>query len=124
MTQRLSFPATAPAGYRAVYGLSEYVKANVEHRLMWLIELRASIINGCTFCVDMHSRDALADGEDARRLFAVGAWEDAPFFDERERAALASPTPSPGWPTTAACPTRCGTRPRSTSPRRSWPTSW
>ncbi|WP_053206529.1 carboxymuconolactone decarboxylase family protein [Jiangella muralis] len=89
MTQRLSFPATTPAGYRAVYALSDYVKANVDHRLMWLVELRASIINGCSFCVDMHSRDALADGEDARRLFAVGAWEDAPFFDERERAALA-----------------------------------
>ncbi|TDD68502.1 carboxymuconolactone decarboxylase family protein [Jiangella aurantiaca] len=89
MTRRLNVPATTPEGYRAVYGLSEYIKANVDHTLMRLIELRASIINGCSFCVDMHSRDALADGEDSRRLFAVGAWEDAPFFDERERAALA-----------------------------------
>ncbi|MBB5787078.1 carboxymuconolactone decarboxylase family protein [Jiangella mangrovi] len=89
MTQRLNVSAVAPEGYRAVAGLAAYVKANVDRTLMHLIELRASIINGCSYCVDMHSRDALAAGEDARRLFAVGAWEDAPFFTERERAALA-----------------------------------
>jgi alkylhydroperoxidase family enzyme len=47
------------------------------------------VLNGCAYCVDMHSRDALAAGEDSRRLFAVAAWREAPFFDERERAALA-----------------------------------
>jgi AhpD family alkylhydroperoxidase len=89
MTQRMDVATVAPEGYRAVGALAAYVKANVDRTLMHLIELRASIINGCTFCVDMHSRDALAAGEDGRRLFAVAAWEDAPFFDERERAALA-----------------------------------
>jgi alkylhydroperoxidase family enzyme len=47
------------------------------------------MINGCSFCVDMHSRDALAAGEDSRRLFGVAAWREAPFYTERERAALA-----------------------------------
>lgn len=89
MTPRLNVPATTPEGYRAVRKLAEYVEANVDRTLMHLIELRASMINGCSFCVDMHSRDALAIGEDSRRLFAVAAWEDAPFFTERERAALA-----------------------------------
>ena len=57
--------------------------------MLELVKLRASMLNGCAFCVDMHSREALAAGESSRRLFAVAAWREAPFFDERERAALA-----------------------------------
>lgn len=79
----------APEGYQAVLGLENYVQANVDHGLLHLIKLRASFLNGCTFCVDMHSTDALKEGEDVRRLFAVGAWREAPFFTEVERAALA-----------------------------------
>ncbi|MFC8847412.1 MULTISPECIES: carboxymuconolactone decarboxylase family protein [unclassified Micromonospora] len=81
--------AVAPDAYRAVSGLERYARDNVEHTVLELVKLRASMLNGCAFCVDMHSRDALAAGESSRRLFAVAAWREAPFFDERERAALA-----------------------------------
>ncbi|WP_261568208.1 carboxymuconolactone decarboxylase family protein [Frankia gtarii] len=89
MTQRLNMAQVAPEGYRALLGLERYVQNNVDGTVLELVKLRASIVNGCSFCVDMHSRDALAAGESSRRLFAVGAWREAPFFDERERAALA-----------------------------------
>ena len=58
-------------------------------RLGELVRLRASILNGCAYCVDMHTRDARAGGETEQRLYAVATWTEAPFFDERERAALA-----------------------------------
>lgn len=86
---RINMAAVVPEAYRAVLGLEKYAQANVDHTVLELVKLRASMLNGCSFCVDMHSRDALAAGEDSRRLFAVAAWREAPFFDERERAALA-----------------------------------
>ncbi|MFI7427615.1 carboxymuconolactone decarboxylase family protein [Micromonospora sp. NPDC049836] len=86
---RINMAAAVPEAYRAVLGLEKYVQANVDHTVLELVKLRASMLNGCSFCVDMHSRDALAAGEDTRRLFAVAAWREAPFFDERERTALA-----------------------------------
>ncbi|GLY21080.1 carboxymuconolactone decarboxylase family protein [Micromonospora sp. NBRC 101691] len=89
MQARMNVAQAAPEAYRAVLGLEKYVRANVEHRMLELVKLRASMVNGCAFCVDMHSREALDAGESSRRLFAVAAWHDAPFFDERERAALA-----------------------------------
>lgn len=89
MSQRLDFPHAAPEAYKTVRGLEDYIRANIDHTLLHLIKLRASILNRCSFCVDMHTRDALAEGEDARRLFAVAAWHEAPFFDKTERAALA-----------------------------------
>jgi AhpD family alkylhydroperoxidase len=89
MSSRISIPKLAPDGYQAVAALEGYVSSVVDGTLLHLIKLRASVVNGCTFCVDMHSRDALKEGEDSRRLFAVAAWYESPFFDERERAALA-----------------------------------
>jgi len=89
MEARIDLSKVAPEGFRAVFGLEQYVRANVEHTVLELVKVRASMINGCAFCVDMHTRDALATGESDRRLFAVAAWREAPFFDERERAALA-----------------------------------
>ncbi|MCK9923780.1 carboxymuconolactone decarboxylase family protein [Frankia sp. AgPm24] len=89
MTQRMNIAEVAPEGYKAVLGLEAHVRRHVDATVLELVKLRASVLNGCAFCVDMHSRDALAAGESARRLFAVAAWHDAPFFDERERAALA-----------------------------------
>jgi AhpD family alkylhydroperoxidase len=89
MQERMNLAQIVPDAYRAVLGLEQYVRANVEHTILELVKLRASMLNGCAFCVDMHSRDALANGESSRRLFAVAAWREAPFFDERERAALA-----------------------------------
>jgi AhpD family alkylhydroperoxidase len=86
---RINMAAVAPEAYQAVLGLEKYVRENLDHTVLELVKLRASMLNGCAFCVDMHSRDALAGGESSRRLFAVAAWRDAPFFDERERTALA-----------------------------------
>ncbi|SCE85307.1 alkylhydroperoxidase AhpD family core domain-containing protein [Micromonospora viridifaciens] len=86
---RINMAAVAPEAYQAVLGLEKYVRQNLDHTVLELVKLRASMLNGCAFCVDMHSRDALAAGESSRRLFAVAAWRDAPFFDERERTALA-----------------------------------
>lgn len=63
--QRFLISTVAPDGYRAVRGLEEYIQANVEHRLLELVKVRASMLNGCAFCVDMHSRDALAAGKTA-----------------------------------------------------------
>jgi AhpD family alkylhydroperoxidase len=85
----MTIKSVAPDGYRAVLNLEEYVRANVEHRVLELVKLRASILNGCAFCVDMHGRDALKHGETSQRLFAVAAWRESPFFDQRERTALA-----------------------------------
>ena len=89
MDQRMAFHELAPEAYAALTALDKYVRGHVDGPLLELVKLRASILNGCSFCVDMHSRDALAHGEDSRRLFGVAAWEDSPFFTDRERAALA-----------------------------------
>jgi len=86
---RLAIDKVAPGAFQAVYGMEQYSRDHVDPTLYKLIKLRASIVNGCTFCTDMHSREALAKGESSRRLFAVAAWHDAPFFTDRERAALA-----------------------------------
>ena len=89
MTTRISIPKVAPDGYQAVAALERYLRGVVDPALLHLLQMRASVLNGCTFCVDLHSREAQAEGEDPRRLFAVAAWHESPFFDERERAALA-----------------------------------
>ncbi|PZG10778.1 alkylhydroperoxidase [Micromonospora craterilacus] len=87
--QRMNVAEVAPEAYQSVLGLEKYVRANVDHTVLELVKLRASMLNGCAYCVDMHSREAAAAGESNRRLFAVATWREAPFFDERERAALA-----------------------------------
>ncbi len=86
-TPRISFSATAGPIYRAVSALD--ASAPFEPRLRELVRIRASQINGCAFCVDMHCVDAQKAGEHDRRIFALAAWHESPFFDERERAALA-----------------------------------
>lgn len=78
-----------PDAYRALTGVETYARDHVDKQVLHLLKLRASMINGCAFCLDMHTREALADGEDVRRLMALGAWREAPFFDPGERAALA-----------------------------------
>lgn len=86
---RLAIKDVAPGAYAAVLGMEGYSRKHNDPVLYELVKLRASMINGCSFCVDMHSRDALAAGEDSRRLFGVAAWREAPFYTEKERAALA-----------------------------------
>ena len=69
--------------------LEKYIaQTSLPRTLVELVKLRVSMINGCAFCIDMHTADAIKDGETPRRLFAVTAWREAPFFSERERAAL------------------------------------
>jgi AhpD family alkylhydroperoxidase len=84
---RITLGKVARESYRALSALDDSV--DFDPPLRELVKLRASQINGCAFCVDMHSRDALAGGEDERRVWAVAVWREAPFFDERERPALA-----------------------------------
>jgi AhpD family alkylhydroperoxidase len=71
-------------------GLEQYARhSGLEAALLELVKMRASQINGCAFCLDMHSKDARAAGETEQRLYALNAWSETPFFSERERAALA-----------------------------------
>src|SRR4051812_36372791 len=89
MAPRIAFGKVAPEAYQKVLALSEYAGAHLDHTLMELIKLRASMINGCAFCTDMHSTDLLKAGEDVRRVVAVSVWRESTFFSEEERAVLA-----------------------------------
>jgi AhpD family alkylhydroperoxidase len=90
MERRLDYNKIAPGAVRAMYVLHKYVEGSgLEHSLLELIKTRASQINGCAYCIDMHTKDARARGESEQRLYALSAWHEAPFFTERERAALA-----------------------------------
>lgn len=89
MTARLNASKASPAAYRAQYQLEHFIKnCGLEASLLELIKLRASQINGCAFCIDMHTKDARAAGESEQRLYLLSAWREAPFYSERERAAL------------------------------------
>ncbi|TAM00759.1 MAG: carboxymuconolactone decarboxylase family protein [Paraburkholderia sp.] len=89
MQSRLDFYKVSPEGTKAMLALEERVsKSSIEKPLAELVRLRASQINGCAFCVDMHTTDARKGGETERRLATVTVWREAPFFTERERAAL------------------------------------
>jgi AhpD family alkylhydroperoxidase len=91
---RLDFPKHAPDFYRAVTHLdractTQLDKADIEPQLRELVRIRASQINGCAYCIDMHTKDARAIGETELRLYGLAAWAETPYFDRRERAALA-----------------------------------
>ncbi len=89
MTQRIDYRAAVPEGYAAMLGLENYVqRCGLPRKLLELIRMRVSQMNGCAHCLDMHSKDASAIGESEQRLHVLVAWREAPFFDERERAAL------------------------------------
>jgi len=84
-----NYPRLAPAQSRALYQLSDEVrKSGIDEKLLSLIEIRASQVNGCAFCIDMHTIDARAHGETEQRIYALNAWREGPFFDDRERAVL------------------------------------
>ena len=84
---RIDVARAARAPYRAMNAVDDAVE--LDPSLRDLVCLRASILNGCAYCVDMHTKDARKRGESEQRLYAVAAWHETPFFDERERAALA-----------------------------------
>lgn len=90
MAARIDYQRIAAAAIQAMRKVEEYVGGcGLERSLLELVRLRASQMNGCVYCVDMHTKDARDQGETEQRLYAVAVWEDAPFFTERERAALA-----------------------------------
>ena len=90
MAARINYEKVAPEAIQAMRKVEEYVRSSgLERSLLELVKLRASEMNGCAYCVDMHTKNARSQGESEQRLYAVVAWRDAPFFTERERAALA-----------------------------------
>lgn len=90
MSSRIEFTKASPGAYRTMLALQEYVHScGLEASLLELVKMRASQINGCAYCLDMHSKDARAAGETEQRLYVLDAWREAPFYSERERAALA-----------------------------------
>jgi AhpD family alkylhydroperoxidase len=91
MQSRLDSTKVSPAAYQAMLGLEAFVRKSwhQEPSLIELVKMRASQINGCAYCLDMHSKDARAEGESEQRLYALNAWRETPFFTDRERAALA-----------------------------------
>lgn len=89
-TPRIEFSKADPEAVRAMYGLEQHVRrSGLEAPLLELVKMRASQINGCAYCMDMHSRDARRAGESEQRLYVLSGWREAPFYTERERAALA-----------------------------------
>lgn len=90
MKARLDFRKASPEGARAMTALHRFVHdCGLESSLMELVKLRASQINGCAYCIDMHAKEMRAGGESEQRLYLLAAWRESPFYSERERAALA-----------------------------------
>src|SRR4051794_1028744 len=90
MSPRIAFTQMPQAPYKALLALEEYLRqSSVQQPLLHLVKLRASQINGCAYCIDMHWKDLRALGEPEQRLYALDAWRESPFYSEQERAALA-----------------------------------
>src|SRR3982751_1806211 len=87
--QRVDYARIAPDAYRAQRALESYIcQSGLEESLMHLVKVRASYMNGCAYCIDMHTKDARLAGETEQRIYALNAWRETPFFSDRERAAL------------------------------------
>jgi AhpD family alkylhydroperoxidase len=90
MESRINAASLSPDGYKAMLGLEKYLSnCGLEAKLIHLIKLRVSQINGCAYCIDMHWKDLRAIGESEQRLYGLDAWEESPYYTARERAALA-----------------------------------
>jgi AhpD family alkylhydroperoxidase len=90
MKTRIKIDKVSPAGYKAILGLEKFIESTpLTKKHKDLIKIRASQINGCAFCIDMHTKDARKAGETEQRIYALNAWRDTPFFSEEERAILA-----------------------------------
>jgi AhpD family alkylhydroperoxidase len=89
MESRIDYTKYAQDAQKALFALEKYIAAcGLDHKLIHLLKLRASQINGCAYCVDMHSKDARALGETEQRLYELNAWRETPFYTDQERAAL------------------------------------
>jgi AhpD family alkylhydroperoxidase len=90
MKARLDFRKASPQGEKAMMGLHMFVRnCGLDHSLLELVKLRASQLNGCAHCIDMHTKELRADGESEQKLYLLNAWRESPFYSDRERAALA-----------------------------------
>jgi AhpD family alkylhydroperoxidase len=90
MESRIAYMKVAPGAYKAMLGLEEYLhQCGLEESLLHLAKLRASQINGCAYCIDMHWKDLRAIGESEQRLYGPDAWEESTYYSDRERAAFA-----------------------------------
>ena len=90
MAARIDYTKVGSSALRAMYGLGKYLaESSIEKPLRELIKVRASQINGCAYCIEMHWKDARAGGETEQRLYGLLAWREGPYYSERERAALA-----------------------------------
>lgn len=90
MEQRMDLAGEIPAAYKAMMGLESFVQSTgMEKSLLELIKIRASQINGCAFCIDMHTKDARKAGVSEQRIYMLNAWREAPFYSDEERAVLA-----------------------------------
>jgi len=90
MEPRIDYRKYAPDATKAMLEIEKYLaNCGLDHKLMHLLKMRASQINGCAYCIDMHSKDARAVGETEQRLYELNAWRETPFYTDKERAALA-----------------------------------
>jgi AhpD family alkylhydroperoxidase len=90
MDARFNFTKAAPGAYAAMLGLEKYLhECGLEQPLLLMVKLRASQINGCAYCLDMHWKDLRASGETEQRMYSLDAWRECPYYTGRERAALA-----------------------------------
>jgi AhpD family alkylhydroperoxidase len=90
MEPRIDFTRLSPGGYKAMLGLEHYLSTStVEKKLLHLVKLRVSQINGCAFCLDMHWKDLKVEGETDQRMYSLDAWRETSYYTDRERAALA-----------------------------------
>jgi AhpD family alkylhydroperoxidase len=89
MNTRISYNKADPKALQLLLAVEAHIRASkLESKLLHLVKMRASQINGCAFCLDMHSKDARDDGESEQRLYSLDAWHEAPYYSDRERAAL------------------------------------
>jgi AhpD family alkylhydroperoxidase len=90
MEPRLDYAKASPDGYKAMAQMEAFVRhSGLDAKLLELVKIRTSQLNGCAFCLDMHTKDARAKGETEQRIYLLNAWREAPFFTDKERAALA-----------------------------------
>ena len=90
MREWIRYSIVAPEGFQALLRFDDYVKqCGLEESLLELVRIRVSQINGCGYCIDIHTKDARAEGESEQRLYCLSAWAETPFYSDRERAALA-----------------------------------
>ena len=90
MKQRIAYQSVSPEGLQGMFATEKYLaRSSLGHNLLHMVKLRASQMNGCAYCIDMHWKDAKAVGETEQRLYGLDAWRESPYYSDRERAAFA-----------------------------------